>query len=289
MPDTHEHHAPYRKTIFWWVFFTFLFIGFIASGTLYLIRTKYIFSETQKELQQIAINVVQGVPAVVHESLQKPEDQKESGYAQIESYFQSVMKGNPAIDDIYTLRPTANAHTMTFVVSGKGSTDADGNGTIDNDEVKAMLGEEYDTTELPELEAGLLAPSVDPAFTYDKWGTWLSGYAPLKNAEGTSIAVLGIDLSASTVNEQRWQVLRSIGYADLIIFPIVLIISLLLAWRISKPFTILAQGMDRVTHGDLNFHLPVTGNREEKHFRELFNGMLSAFETARAKPPKKNS
>ncbi len=289
MPDTHEHHSPYRKTIFWWVFCTFLFIGLIASGALYLIRTKYIFHETQKELQQIAVNVTQGVSVPLHESLQKPDDQKGSAYTQIESYFQSVMKGNPAIDDIYTLRPTTNQHLMTFVVSGKGSTDADGNGTIDNDEVKAMLGEEYDTTALPELEAGLLQPSVDPAFTFDKWGTWLSGYAPLQDAGGKSVAVLGVDLSASTVNAQRWQVLRSIAYADVIIFPFVFIISLLLAWRISKPFKILAQGMDRVTHGDLNFHLPVSGNREEKHFRELFNGMLSAFESARVKPPKKDT
>lgn len=274
-----DSYRPYSRKIFVWLFFTFVLVLVIGNVTLYVIRTKHLFSETQQSLMKVAEDVAAKIPVDVHEQLVKPEQQQSSEYIQIETYITSVMDGNPNIDDIYTLRPTEKPHIMSFVVSGKPTEDANGNGIIEDSEMKANLGEEYNTSSFSDLEAGLKAPSVDQSFTYDQWGTWISGYAPLKDKAGKSIAIVGIDLSATVINAQRAEVRRSILYADLITLPIIILIAILLAWKLGRPFKILALGMDRVAHGDFTDQLPVTGRGEERHFAELFNSMIAMFST----------
>ncbi|HOJ50568.1 MAG TPA: hypothetical protein PKW55_07145 [Spirochaetota bacterium] len=38
--------------------------------------------------------------------------------------------------------------------------------------------------------------NVDKEFTVDKWGVWLSSYAPIVDSDGNIIAAIGIDMAA---------------------------------------------------------------------------------------------
>jgi signal transduction histidine kinase len=57
---------------------------------------------------------------------------------------------------------------------------------------------------------------IDGAFVTDQWGTWLSGYVPLRRKDGTFECVLGVDISAAFVKEERSMILRTLSSAYLV-------------------------------------------------------------------------
>lgn len=282
------HYHPYRKRVFWIVFLLTFGLAIIASVSLYLFLSRSIFQQAQQDLESIAVKTVSGFPVEAHERLITPEDQNTSGYRQIELYLQSVMAGNPNIDDIYTLRPTDQDHEMVFVVSGKETSDSNHNNYLEENEIKAMLGEKFDTTDLPDLEQGLVAPGHDREITYDKWGAWLSGYAPVKNGEGKAVAVLGVDYSANVLSAKRWELLKIIGWVLLMTLPLCVACGLLLVHLIQRPFRDMADAMQRIKHGEVDYQIPSHKKGAEKLLADYFNSMKNVlWEAAKHSAEKK--
>ena len=54
---------------------------------------------------------------------------------------------------------------------------------------------------------------ADRTFVRDAWGTWMSGYIPLIRRDGTFETVLGIDVSAEQVIQERDRILRTLAQA----------------------------------------------------------------------------
>jgi len=132
---------------------------------------------------------------------------------------------------------------------------------------------------LPALKEALVVPSSDKSVTYDKWGSWISGYAPLRDASGKTIAIVGVDMSSSILNAQRREITKSMLWMDLIVIPLILLLAFVLSRNLSKPFRVLAKGMANVAQGDFHHQLELKGNNEERVFIELFNNMLAMFRT----------
>jgi len=56
-------------------------------------------------------------------------------------------------------------------------------------------------------DTAFLGPTVEEEFTTDRWGTVLSGYAPIRDAAGKAIAVVGVDVSEADVRALKRDVL----------------------------------------------------------------------------------
>ncbi len=54
----------------------------------------------------------------------------------------------------------------------------------------------------PELLEGFVKPSSDPVLTSDAWGTFLSGYAPIRNSNGDVVGIIGIDMDKKAVMDR---------------------------------------------------------------------------------------
>ncbi len=68
-------------------------------------------------------------------------------------------------------------------------------------EEMSHVGDEYEDI-TPTLEAAFTRHTqvqVETEFATDKWGTWLSSFAPILRADGSLEAVDGLDVSASTI------------------------------------------------------------------------------------------
>lgn len=225
----------------------------------------------------------------IHEKLINPDQQENVDYRLIELYLQSVMDGNPKVENIYTLRPTNVPHEMTFVVSGRETKDKNDDNLIEEFEQKAMLGEKYNTSDFPELEKGLNEPAADKNVTYDKWGAWISGYAPLTDASGKTVAVVGVDEAAGFIAKQNSQIRNTILVIDLILLPFLILSAYLLSRKLIRPMKVLVEGMKRVSHGDFEHQLTLKGKKDEIAFIQLFNNMISIFKSARKHELEKES
>lgn len=128
------------------------------------------------------------------------------------------LRVNPSIADIYTMRRLPDGRTV-FIVDSE--TDYDHSGAYDEErEQRTAIGEEYESE--PALEAAL---GGQPGFTddlvADRWGTWVSAYVPLYDADGAIDGVLGVDYPAATWAESiaraRLVVLACAGLLALVI------------------------------------------------------------------------
>ena len=101
---------------------------------------------------------------------------------------------NPTVNDIYTFRLGADS-TLRLIVDSE--TDYDRNGRFDADnEQRTAIGEAYDEdgVALKRAFAGEITFEDEPIT--DRWGTWVSAYAPMRGADGRVEAVLGVDFDA---------------------------------------------------------------------------------------------
>jgi len=180
------------------------------------------------------------------------------------------------------MRPITNdPNGMIFIVSGKKTFDANNNGEIEEEEEKANLGEYYDVSELSDMQAGLNEPSVDREITYDKWGSWLSGYAPILDESGKSVGLVGVDFQAAIIQHQRRDVLNTMLIIDAIIFPLVLLMSYYLSRRLTRPFEILAFGLEQIVKKNFTYRLPLKSKGDDRIFEDLFNKIRSTFASKR--------
>ncbi len=111
------------------------------------------------------------------------------------------LKLNPGIADIYTFRRRADGAIFLLVDS---ETDYDHNGRIEGDtEQRTAPGEIYDGLTSGLIQAFRGETVFDEEIVQDRWGRWISVFAPLRNSAGAVEAVLGVDFDAGQWIEQR--------------------------------------------------------------------------------------
>jgi PAS domain S-box-containing protein len=138
-----------------------------------------------------------------------------------------------AREAIYTLVPSTGT-TWHFVLDTMLPYDRDGDGKLDSDELTAQIGEPYDVSDFPEMRRCFLEgrPTADTDLTVDKWGVWLSGYAPLKDKNGRVVAVVGVDMNAETLAAMEGDLLKlAVVTFAIIVLTILFLVLLLYRWQ----------------------------------------------------------
>lgn len=154
---------------------------------------------SRSKLKAIAASTASLIDTNSHEKLLDKSDKDTPDYIKVQTVMKKIMVANDQVDDIYTLRRTSQDNIWTFVVSAAGTEDSNQDGTIEATEEQVAIGEKFDATNCPQLATGWDAPAADRDINCDQWGCWLSGYAPVKNGDGTTIAVAGVDIAANDI------------------------------------------------------------------------------------------
>ncbi len=107
-----------------------------------------------------------------------------------------VRSANENLRYIYIWRKTNDPQFLEFVADAEtlDPIDTDGNGSIEDDELPPLPGEKYGIDQIPEPEHLFDYPLAQKDFIIDRWGTFLSGSAPILDKSGRAIAVLGVDI-----------------------------------------------------------------------------------------------
>ncbi|MDO8468176.1 MAG: ATP-binding protein [Candidatus Peribacter sp.] len=116
--------------------------------------------------------------------------------------LKDIRARTPQIRFAYIMRRTADPDMLEFVadadaLSSVEELDANKNGVLDTSEEPGLPGDLYPITDMTALQsAAFVAPTTDEKVTLDQWGYSLSGYAPIFDASGKVVAVLGLDMLA---------------------------------------------------------------------------------------------
>ena len=175
----------------------------VLLGLGFYMRGRTLMEELLRQrLRDTAAVAVQQFDAVTVDSIRGDASMETPQLRAVVERLREVRESVPGIRYAYIMRRTPEPDMLEFVADADSLTsehelDADGSGTVEENEEASYPGDTYDISEIPALQAAaFIRPSVDEAITIDQWGYLISGYAPVVGRDGKAVAVLGLDMDA---------------------------------------------------------------------------------------------
>jgi len=162
---------------------------------------------------------------------------------------------------------------VQFICDASDEVDENHNGVIDPDEILALPGQRYPGKAWPALLRGFEEACTDSEPRVDQWGTFISGYAPIRAADGTSLGLMAVDVPAAHIQGLRESFITHsviLLVSTLIAF---LAAGVLVAFRLRRPVAELQRGMQAVANGDLEVTIDVQSRDEFQVLAESFEAM----------------
>lgn len=188
--------------------------GLLAVGAgvlgLWIFATDSIRGNYRHYLVTVARAAALQLDPVLHGKIRDPAQLNNVDYQRAVAPLRRMSELSDDIHFIYTA--VMDGDQIRFVLDAAESGDHDGDGVDD----QAGVWEVYEDPDPVMLEALLGTAQGDAASTSepfeDKWGSFMSGYAPIIDADGKRIGVVGVDVSASVymariAAARRWALL----------------------------------------------------------------------------------
>jgi len=237
----------------------------------------------KKQLGDMALSVVKTAAITVanmeHWKLKQPSDEKTETYKKISNYLDKVRQQNPRIRYIYTARVIPENKKMYFVVD-LDDKKLQTHQKISNPSLidKSHIGEFYN--EPPEKYQECISamleekPSLGLDYVTDRWGTWITAAAPLKNLDGKTEAILAADISIDEVIYNQKKTKKTILYLSFVASIIIgLITSWFIAVRLMRPILEMELAARRIAQGNFSRELKLKGPAELGNLVKSFNQM----------------
>lgn len=237
----------------WWERFhvrlTF-FNGLVLLGLLTAVGSVFYFVVYDSEFRglQRRISATVGLlarnidPEVYREIIVAP-DGEDPRHKALEALFQSVVDTDPAATGVYLMTArdfTASMSDLITVVDTAVYAEPDPPGTP------------YDASSLPMMQRGFLEVAVEDRMYADEWGYSVSGYAPVKNPDGSPLALVGLDVDASHIRAIRWRVLTVVGVIVGVAVSVLALFAFFLGRRIKHPLQEMSHAADAISVGDFD-------------------------------------
>jgi len=143
--------------------------------------------------------------------------------------------------------------------------------TVNPEETGGM----YDMTRFPALMEGWSAVTADAEPLADEFGETLTAYAPILDAGGRSIAIIGLDIPAQHLRLNQRDAIMATAAAFCIVSIGSFLVAQLASRRLTQPLFALAQGVQRIQRDELDTPIVIAPRKDE--LGELvghFNTML---------------
>lgn len=139
---------------------------------------------------------------------------------------------------LYILKPSpTNPQQVIFVAEAQNTVLP---GDLDTQQSQSKIQEHLDEFYSPKH------------FIHDKWGIWMSGFAPIVDAKGNYVATIGVDISAasviSTLNQMLWQGFNAFAASLALAY----FLSRMLSQRVTRALNRLCTAVKEIGHG--KFH-----------------------------------
>jgi methyl-accepting chemotaxis protein len=249
----------------------------LTAGFIFLILSVsclmffYTFSETKKalkntiqdELITLAQVIASGIDGNSFLKLQEGTE-KTKAFTDLRDRLYAAQVSSRDIKFIYTFRYNDDK-SVKFVVDAEYGTSKDA----------AAPGELY-TDITPQMMEGLHKPSVEKEFSMDKWGTVMSGYAPIFDSKGSPVGAVGVDMSSAKVLDKQ----KFIGSTLYLVFFLSILIAAIIIELFSKTIIRdikkLNAAANDISKGSMDAKIEVKRNDEIGELADSFSRMSAS-------------
>jgi methyl-accepting chemotaxis protein len=222
-----------------------------------------ISARTQEDLETRLLSIVQTVAEYIdgdqHALLTSYDLESSPFYIEAQHKLQQVMEANPDLVYLYTLAKTSDGNVYFALDASVGEDHSD-------------LGSMYESN--PDMEVAFSGKATTVSdFVTDDWGTFLSGYAPIRNSEGEVVGVVAADISAEHVRAAQRKLLMSTLLIGVIAAAIASGVGIWISSWISAPLIGTVAVLKDIAEGegDLTKRIEVNSNDELGDLGHWFN------------------
>ena len=223
-------------------------------------------SALQARLRALAASLGDGIDASDVTTALASGDRASPSFRRLVSTFADVAQDEGDVESIYLVVRTDDPGTVRFAADWVRT------GT------PAEIGQLYDARELPQMIAAFDVPSVEEEMKEDEWGLSLSGYAPVRDADGRAVAVIGVDVTGARVDRIDAHAFRAIGLAYGVALLLLIAIGLFLGRSIRRPIERIVGASDAIAAGDLSARVGLDRRDELGILAARFDSMAIGLE-----------
>ncbi|HOK79434.1 MAG TPA: HD domain-containing protein [bacterium] len=178
----------------------------------------------------------------------------------LERTLKKIINDIPSVSSIYILTRQGAEHFL--VVAGA------------NSETGTELSRETSNSadKFPGILMGFAVPFVSEKG--NKPG-FLTGYAPVRDANGTPVAVLKIDYDIRNTTGMRHTIYLQIIGTSIVLIILVVLFGFFISHQISVPVNDLVEGIKNIQRGNFEYRIPLRNNDEFGQLARTFNQMTT--------------
>lgn len=192
----------------------FLLVGFLTAIALSARVDRTERALLLQEAQQAALLVPADVIATLSGS---DADLANPVYNQIKNSLSLYRSFNPQLRFVYVLGYKPEIKKQFFYVDSESPSSAD----------YSPPGQIFIDTREQDIDNYIKGiPYTDGPYR-DTWGEWISGYAPIKNSQGTVVGLLGVDIATTVWHQQIGFVRTTVGLITVLLSIVAVFILLL--------------------------------------------------------------
>ena len=186
---------------------TFGVLGLVAAGLTGMLYMNNARLNVERMRDKVLAIASTGTPIFNPDDIQllrTEADMQTDAYKRVVKALDTIRKDNDGVKYVYIIRPTDVENMYEFVADsygldiGKGI-DFNNDGILGEEDEIPIPGMPYDVSEIPGAFEGMKHSFAEREPFEDKWGTFISGFAPIRDEEGNAVAVLGVDKLAEDV------------------------------------------------------------------------------------------
>ena len=241
-----------------------IFTSAILILTLFMNVRGHLRNDIRERLINIARLAALQIDGDMHATLTERSQETSPDYYRIKWTLQKIRDASPNVRFIYTWRLN-DVNELVFVVDAE----------TDPKEM-SHIGEVFHSEKYPLLGKKLVhikGAVADEEFDVDKWGVWLSGYAPFYKSGGIREGIVGVDIAATDVLAKE----RNFLWAALIVFIFAVPPTAAMGWflghKLTAPIAKLITATKKIMEGNLSYRAPISCYDEIGKLAESFNNM----------------
>ncbi|MCX6353617.1 MAG: diguanylate cyclase [Candidatus Aureabacteria bacterium] len=259
------------------LFITISLISVAVVGTIgwvvYWEVERAIFDQLRSTLSVYASAAAMLVDGDKHAALAQQGDMRSPYFIELYATLKKFKSIDPRISECYTMVKSDTPNVWQFVIDASEATDDNGDGVILDNEKPALLGEKYDVSAYPEMQKAFEGTITDREINQDKWGRWLSAYAPVRDSHGRAIAIVGLDISAETLRSQEAPLKKLILAICCIFLTIAFCLARCCASRFTRPLSAIMKAATEIGGGNYDYRVNVAGGEEIRFLAGTMNSM----------------
>ena len=187
-----------------------------VSVTMYHTTARLNVERIRERVMAIAATATVEFRADELNRLRSMKDVDSPVYQGVVERLRQIRRRNPDIKYVYLLRPPVSGAMFEFIADADAEhpskiPDTNGDGAITSADDLGFPGVQYDGSYIDVLREHAYDMPVATGEPYtDKWGTFFTGYAPIRDAAGTLVAILAVDMTGEDLAEFNTQTAQPI-------------------------------------------------------------------------------